>query len=94
MNKINWSVRFTLKNKAFMTRLALAIALPILTYFGLNFQDLTSWGAVFSLLGKFASNPYLIGLTIANVLNIVPDPTTAGFVDSKRALNYYEPHND
>ena len=94
MNKINWSVRFTLKNKAFMTRLALAIALPILTYFGLNFQDLTSWGAVFSLLGKFASNPYLIGLTIANVLNIVPDPTTAGFGDSKRALKYYEPHND
>ena len=94
MNKINWSVRFTLKNKAFMTRLALAIALPILTYFGLNFQDLTSWGAVFSLLGKFASNPYLIGLTIANVLNIVPDPTTSGFGDSKRALNYYEPHND
>lgn len=94
MNKINWSVRFTLKNKAFMTRLALAIALPILTYFGLNFQDLTSWGAVFSLLGKFASNPYLIGLTIANVLNIVPDPTTAGFGDSKRALNYYEPNND
>ena len=94
MNKINWSVRFTLKNKAFMTRLALAIALPILTYFGVNFQDLTSWGAVFTLLGKFASNPYLIGLTIANVLNIVPDPTTAGFGDSKRALNYYEPHND
>lgn len=38
MNKINWSVRFTLKNKAFMTRLALAIALPILTYFGVNFK--------------------------------------------------------
>ena len=94
MNKINWSVRFTLKNKAFMTRLALAIALPILTYFGINFQDLTSWGAVFTLLGKFASNPYLIGLTIANILNIVLDPTTAGFGDSKRALEYYEPHND
>lgn len=94
MNKINWSVRFTLKNKAFMTRLALAIALPILTYFGLNFQDLTSWGAVFSLLGKFASNPYLIGLTIANVLNIVPDPTTAGFGDSTRALEYEEPNAD
>jgi phi LC3 family holin len=92
MNKINWSVRFTLKNKAFLTRLALAISLPILTYFGLNFQDLTSWGAVFTLLGKFASNPYLIGVTIVNVINIVPDPTTAGFGDSQRALGYDEPH--
>lgn len=92
MNKINWKVRF--KNKQFVTRLALALGLPILAYFGIKFEDLTSWGAVFSLLGKFASNPYLIGLTIANVLNIIPDPTTAGFGDSKRALNYYEPHND
>ena len=92
MNKINWSVRFTLKNKAFLTRLALAISLPILTYFGLNFQDLTSWGAVFTLLGKFASNPYLIGVTIVNVINIVPDPTTAGFGASQRALGYDEPH--
>lgn len=92
MNKINWSVRFTLKNKAFLTRLALAIGLPVLTYFGLNFQDMTSWGAVFTLLGKFASNPYLIGVTIVNVINIVPDPTTAGFGDSQRALGYDEPH--
>lgn len=92
MNKINWSVR--LKNRAFVTRFALALVLPILAYFGIKFEDLTSWGAVFGLLGKFVSNPYLVGLTVFNALNIVPDPTTAGFGDSKRALGYEEPSKD
>lgn len=92
MKKINWKVRF--KNRAFMTRLALALVLPILAYFGIKFEDLTSWGAVFSLLGKFVLNPYLVGLTLFNALNIVPDPTTAGLGDSTRALEYEEPNAD
>ena len=36
--KINWSIRFNAKNKAFLYRVALAIALPILTYFGINLE--------------------------------------------------------
>nr|DAT96313.1 MAG TPA: holin [Caudoviricetes sp.] len=92
MNKINWSVRF--KNRAFVTRFVLALVLPILAYFGIKFEDLTSWGAVFTLLGKFVSNPYLVGLTVFNALNIVPDPTTAGLGDSTRALGYEEPSQD
>lgn len=92
--KINWSIRFNAKNKAFLSRVALAIALPILTYFGINFQDLTSWDAVFNLFGKFVSNPYLVGLTIVNILNIIPDPTTKGLSDSERALSYNKPYED
>lgn len=92
--KINWSIRFNAKNKAFLYRVALAIALPILTYFGINFQDLTSWDAVFNLFGKFVSNPYLVGLTIVNILNIIPDPTTKGLSDSERALSYTKPYED
>lgn len=92
MNKINWKVRF--KNRAFVTRFALALVLPILAYFGIKFEDLTSWGAVFGLLGKFISNPYLVGLTVFNALNIVPDPTTTGLSDSTRALSYEEPSED
>lgn len=92
--KLNWSIRFNTKNKTFLYRVALAIALPILTYFGINFQDLTSWDAVFSLFGKFVSNPYLVGLTIVNILNIIPDPTTKGISDSEQALNYNEPKQD
>lgn len=90
--KINWLVRF--KNRAFVIRLFLAIILPILTYFGLKFEDLTSWGGVYELLLKFISNPYLIGLSVFSALNIVPDPTTAGLSDSSRALTYTEPSED
>lgn len=88
MNKINWKIRFTSKNKAFLTRLVLAIALPILAYFGIKFEDLKSWDAVGTLLIKFISNPYLVGLTIVNILNLIPDPTTSGFGDSEQALGY------
>ncbi|MFS9254188.1 phage holin [Streptococcus infantis] len=87
--KINWLVRF--KNRAFVIRLLLAIILPILTYFGLKFEDLTSWSGVYELLLKFLSNPYLIGLSVFSALNIVPDPTTAGLSDSERAMAYTEP---
>nr|DAR66451.1 MAG TPA: holin [Caudoviricetes sp.] len=91
MNKINWKIRFTAKNKAFMFRVALAIALPVLAYFGIKFEDLKDWGSVGSLLVKFLSNPYLIGLTLVNIANLVPDPTTKGFGDSEQALNYEAP---
>ena len=87
--KINWLVRFN--NKAFIIRLLLAIVLPILTYFGLKFEDLTSWAGVYELFLKFLGNPYLIGLSIVSALNIVPDPTTAGLSDSERAMGYTEP---
>lgn len=94
MNKINWKVRFNSKNRQFYLRLILALALPVLAYFGIKFEDLTSWNAVGSLLVKFVNNPYLVGLTIVNILNIIPDPTTKGFGDSADALTYDEPKYD
>lgn len=90
--KINWLVRF--KNRAFVIRFVLAIVLPILTYYSLKFEDLTSWAGVYDLFLKFLSNPYLIGLSIVSALNMVPDPTTAGLSDSERALTYTEPSED
>ena len=47
-----------------------------------------------ALLVKFVNNPYLVGLTIVNILNIIPDPTTKGFGDSADALTYDEPKYD
>ena len=91
---INWKVRFNLKNKTFLLRVAFALVLPILAYFNLNLEDLVSWGVIFGLLGKFFSNPYLVGLTIVNILNIIPDPTTKGLTDSKQALEYENPKED
>ena len=90
--KINWSIRF--KNRTFVTRFALALVLPVLAYFGIKFEDITSWGALFGLFGKFLSNPYLVGLTLFNVWNMFPDPTTKGLSDSDRALSYTKPYED
>ena len=91
---INWKVRFNLKNKTFLLRVAFALVLPILAYFNLKLEGLVSWGVIFGLLGKFFSNPYLVGLTIVNILNIIPDPTTKGLTDSKQALEYENPKED
>ncbi|CAM3728746.1 phage holin [Mesobacillus zeae] len=86
---INWKVRF--KNPSFIAQLVLSIFVPILGYFGLTAQDLTTWGYVFDLLMKAVSNPYVVGTIIVSVYNAVNDPTTKGFSDSQRAKNYKNP---
>lgn len=91
MNKINWKVRFNAKNRAFILRFFVALTLPVLTYLGLKFEDLTTWAGVGSVLVQFIQNPFLIGLTVVNALNLIPDPTTQGLGDSERALGYTDP---
>lgn len=92
IKNINWKVRFNKENRAFCMRFALAIALPVMTYFGLKFEDLKTWGDIGNILVKFISNPYLVGLTIINALNMIPDPTTKGITDSERAMTYDKPY--
>lgn len=94
MNKINWKIRFSKENKVFLSRVFVSVFIPILVYYGLQVQDLTSWGAVFSLLGKAVSNPFVIGMAVINFINVIPDPTTKGFSDSANALTYTEANPD
>ena len=89
--KINWRVRFNKNNVQFILRFILAVLIPILTYFGLKQEDLTTWTALGSVLVRAINNPYVIGFTIINVLNLIPDPTTKGLGDSERALTYVKP---
>lgn len=89
--KVNWKVRFTTKNKVFLARVILAIFVPILTYFGLKAEDLTTWNAVIDLLVKAISNPYVVGITLVNIINVIPDPTTKGLSDSPMAMSYLKP---
>lgn len=89
--KINWKLRFNKSNKTFLARFLLAIFVPILTYFGLEAQDLTTWQAVLELLVKAISNPYVVGFTVVNIINVLPDPTTTGLSDSSRAMSYRSP---
>lgn len=94
MKNINWKVRFSKDNLAFILRFVGALLIPVLAYLGLNFEDLNSWKIVGDLLVDFISNPFLIGLTIINAINLIPDPTTKGIKDSKLALTYKNPKKD
>lgn len=88
--EINWQVRFN--NPVWWFQVFLAIFSPLLAYYGLNYNQLTTWDTVFDLLKNALSNPYVLGLIIINVLNTINDPTTKGLSDSVRALKYIKPN--
>ncbi len=90
--KINWKVRF--KNPIFLAQIILAIGAPLLAYYGLTAQDLTTWGSVFNLIGDALSNPYVLGTIAVSIYNALLDPTVTGLSDSKQALRYIKPKKD
>lgn len=92
--KINWKIRFSKDNISFIFRFLLSILMPILIYFGLETKDLTSWNIIWEVFVKAISNPYLVGLTIVNAVNVLIDPTTKGLSDSEKALSYTAPKNN
>ena len=65
-----------------------------LAYFNLKLEGLVSWGVIWTCLANSLQTLILLGLTIVNILNIIPDPTTSGISDSKRSLDYQEPSED
>lgn len=87
--KINWKVR--IKNPVFWWQVFLALLLPIITYFGLNVQDLTSWKIVGEVFIQAVSNPYVLATAALSVWNAINDPTTPGTSDSSRAMRYDAP---
>lgn len=89
--KINWKVRFNTKNKVFIMRFVNALFIPAIVYFGLKVEDLTSWSVIGNLILRTLSNPYILGLMAWNAVNILSDPTTKGFGDSEKALEYEDP---
>ena len=92
--KINMKVRFTKQNWQFVIRFVLAVFIPVLTYFGLEIKDLTSWSIIGDTLVKALSNPYVVGVMIVNAVNILFDPTTKGLSDSAQALEYTSPNGN
>ena len=87
--KINWKVR--LKNVTFWAQIAVSIMLPILTYFGLNWTDMTTWASIGELLWRSIQNPVVVVSVLVSVCNTCIDPTTKGLSDSARALGYDKP---
>lgn len=89
---INWRVR--IKNPAFWVSIAIAIVTPILAYFGLTAQDMTSWGAIWDVIVQAVSNPYVLLTVAVSVYNAIVDPTSTGVSDSANALTYTEPNSE
>lgn len=84
--KINWLIRF--KNPTFIVSVLMAIFMPILAYFGMNWSEMTTWGAIWDLLVEAVKNPVVVVAVIVSVYNAIIDPTTKGISDSARALKY------
>ena len=90
--KINWKVR--IKNPLWWVQIAAALLLPMLAYFGLAWEDMTSWGALRDVWLRAIQNPVVLLSVLVSVFNAITDPTTAGVGDSRRALEYNTPNRD
>lgn len=88
---INWKVRFNRKNIVFLAQVVISVCVPVLTYFGLQASDMTTWGAVWNTFVQAISNPYVVIMALVSLFNAVTDPTTKGVSDSKDALTYDQP---
>lgn len=86
---INWKVR--IKNPVFWVQIAAAIVLPILTYMGLGWEDMTSWAAFGGIFLEAIKNPVILASVVVSLWNAINDPTTKGLSDSPRALTYTDP---
>lgn len=87
--KINWKVRF--KNPVFLAQLAMAVLLPILTYMGLSWEDMTTWASLGEVFVAAVKNPVIVVSVLVSVWNAINDPTTSGLSDSTNAMTYIEP---
>ena len=88
---INWKVRFNRKNIMFLAQVAISVFVPVLTYFGLQASDMTTWTKVWETLIQAVSNPYVVLMAVVSLFNAITDPTTKGLGDSKDAMTYEQP---
>ncbi len=89
MEQINWKVR--LKNPMFWAQMVAALIAPILVGLGIQWEELTTWAALWDALARAVSNPVIVVAVIASLWSAVTDPTTAGLGDSRQALTYTRP---
>ena len=87
--KINWKVR--VKNPVFWVSIAIATITPILAYFGISWESLTTWKALWDIFVQAVSNPVVIVAVISSLYTAIIDPTTKGLSDSEQALTYTKP---
>jgi phi LC3 family holin len=87
--KINWKVRFA--NPEFWKQVVLAVFVPLLAYYGMNWEDMTTWASIGTLFVQAIQNPVVVLSVVVSVYNAIIDPTTKGIGDSELALTYTKP---
>jgi phi LC3 family holin len=87
--KINWKVRFA--NPEFWKAIVLAVFVPLLAYYGMNWADMTTWATIGELFVQAVQNPVVVLSVVVSVYNAIIDPTTKGIGDSEQALTYTQP---
>ncbi len=87
--KINWKVRFA--NPEFWKSIILAVFVPLLAYYGMNWADMTTWDTIWNLFVQAVQNPVVVLSVVVSVYNAIIDPTTKGIGDSEQALTYTQP---
>lgn len=86
--KVNIPVR--MKNPWFWV----GVASVAITAIGVDPQTFTSWSAVWDGIKGVLSNPVQLCTMCLAVLSVFIDPTTAGLLDSEKALTYSVPRKD
>ncbi|MGG1674498.1 phage holin [Neobacillus sp. NRS-1170] len=87
---INWKVRFRNKNWviAFISQLMIVAQLVLA---GLNSLGITDFQLTDAIQNSILTLVNVI-FVILSMLGLVQDPTTKGFGDSERAMNYKDPN--
>lgn len=74
------------KNPAFWIGIVGVALSPVLSYYGMGYEDLVSWDGLFGVIVNFINNPYLVGsvvLALAGAFGVVVDSSTPGIFDHK-----------
>ncbi len=79
-----WQAR--LKNPHFWIEIAVAVLVPVFSYFGLSGPDVTSWSVFFLTLKDALLNPWVLLLAAVSVCNTINNPTTKGFLLDGEAI--------
>ncbi|WP_353419759.1 phage holin [Staphylococcus delphini] len=88
MNKFKTNFGIRARNPHFWAQMVASIFMPILVYYGVTAEQITSWGTLFKLVRDAVSNPYVLATIGASAYNAYVDNTTPEFGDSVRALSY------
>lgn len=89
--EINWEVR--VKNPLWWAQVTASIVMPLIIGMGYEWEDMTSWSTLFSVILSALGNPVVVVTMVTSLFAAITDPTTKGLKDSGRAMRYKKPYS-